>query len=332
MKVSLRKRSLAFAALLLIAFVCLGLIVPFTGSNLRRETSENAKDQAPMISGKDSIYRYGDWGSPIVVEDYKLIFFIIPKVGCSEWKRLFRRMKGLPDFAPDIDFQNTHSSPLHNPQLNGLSYLFQYDKFTVQEMMTSPEWTRAVFVREPKERVLSAFLNKFVVHKTYFRDRCCLSSLLHSQKDVELCLQKQDEKDFSYFLKRTLDCKNEHWAPMVDSIDEKWWPFVNFVGYLDNANADAKKLLRSVTDSSGVHAWKKYCETGWGHSGESEFLADDNASHATNAIDQLKTYYNQCNEEFVERVWGSDWEEPTFHFDKFKLYNEADPQCARFRF
>ena len=42
--------------------------------------------------------------------------------------------------------------------INGLKYLHQYSLEEAEEMLVSDEWTRAMFVRDPKERALSGYL------------------------------------------------------------------------------------------------------------------------------------------------------------------------------
>ena len=45
----------------------------------------------------------------------------------------------------------------HNAIKSGLNVLTDYRLEDANEMMTSENWTRAMFVRDPKERALSAF-------------------------------------------------------------------------------------------------------------------------------------------------------------------------------
>jgi Sulfotransferase family len=112
-----------------------------------------------LVQQGDSIYVLPEWdAAPIVLEQYKLVFFTIPKVGCTAWKQLFRRMMGYRDWKNE----NVHDMQPWNPESNGLKYLYHYDRVTASTMMTSPEWTRAIIVRDPKERFLSAYLDKIV--------------------------------------------------------------------------------------------------------------------------------------------------------------------------
>jgi hypothetical protein len=107
--------------------------------------------------------------SPIVLEDYKLIFFTIPKTGCTVFKQLFRRMMGYQDWPMDKD-----PNYPHNPQFNGLKYLYHYSSKRAAEILTSPDWTRAIFVRDPKDRLLSAYLDKALHgNGTFIKRKCC---------------------------------------------------------------------------------------------------------------------------------------------------------------
>ena len=151
--------------------------------------------------------------------EYNLIFFTIPKVASTEFKLLFHRMMGLPYDLP----ANGQVHTIQNPKENMLKTLDDYPLWKAQEMMNSPEWTKAVFLREPKERVLSAFLNKFVNDSSYFRNKCCRGNMLVEKHDRDKCESMINTKNFSYFLNRTQDCSDPHWEPQVYAIDDKWW-------------------------------------------------------------------------------------------------------------
>ncbi|GFH47128.1 hypothetical protein CTEN210_03603 [Chaetoceros tenuissimus] len=184
-------------------------------------------------------------------------------------------------------------------------------------MLTSDDWTRAVIVRDPKERVLSAFLDKFTRNKIEFERWCCRG---------EFCKQKQEEKDFHYFLHRTIDCcNNEHWAPQRRFIDEKWWSMMNFVGHMDTVTEDAHTLLSSVKHQvNGTTLWEYVGSNGWGPEGKSGFMVKDEAKHATNAHDHLREYYTPCLEMFVEKHWATEWQSEYFHFEPYRLFDESE--------
>jgi hypothetical protein len=92
-------------------------------------------------------------------------------------------MMGLPYDLP----ANGQVHTIQNPKENMLKTLDDYPLWKAQEMMNSPEWTKAVFLREPKERVLSAFLNKFVDDSSYFRNKCCRENMLAEKHNRDKC-------------------------------------------------------------------------------------------------------------------------------------------------
>ena len=182
-----------------------------------------------LLRPNDTIYQYGDWdGAPIVMERYRLLFFTIPKVSCTVWKQLFRRMAGFADWTAD-----DHPLP-HAPTRNGLTYLYDYNPATAQHFLTSPNWTRAVFVRNPHERLLSAYLDKARHNLGYLQQHCCgvgdsvLEQLLQCQntdnEDVHKANTETWEISFVDFLRHVVpQCPDKHWNSQADRIPEKYW-------------------------------------------------------------------------------------------------------------
>ncbi len=265
----------------------------------------------------DNIMKKANWGNPIVIPEYKLVFFTIPKVACTQWKLLFRKMLGFPDWDPAVKLVH-----LHSPLSNGLKYISDYTVKEAQEMLTSDEWTRAVFVREPKERIISAFLDKFV-NNSFLCDMCLPKGLPADSKKRLECRQEGKNKNFPRFLKRARQCSNLHFKPQADGIDAKWWPYMTFVGYMDTVASDTERLLRSIhSTSTGENAWDAYGKTGWGKNGIGAFMSKNEAPHSRNAHDKLREYFTTCTEAFVEKHWQSEWTHDTYHFDTFHLFED----------
>jgi hypothetical protein len=212
-------------------------------------------------------------------------------------------------------------------QHEGLKRLSEIPLEEPQEMMTSKEWTRAVFVSEPKERVLSAFLDKFVHnHKDYFDcpGGCCKT------RRVRMLLGPDGEcrsvPDFTYFLNKTKLCPAPHWTPQRDVLDEHWWPDVTFIGYAHLISSEAKRLLESVTSSKdNLTAWEKFGDTGWGENATQSFMSRPyNSPHTTDAKSKLLKYYSNCTELYVEEILSRrDFESPYFHFERIEMYHRS---------
>lgn len=273
----------------------------------------------PEIAEHDLIY---NTRSAFVIPEYKLIFFTFPKVACSEWKRMFMRINGNPNWCLIRGFN------AHDPQKNQIKLLKDYEPEIVTAMMTSPSWTKAAILREPKERVLSAFLDK-AVKEDYYVKHCC--SNLPDEKEKEKCIQ--NEKQFESFLYYVTTYPNEcfdvHWEPQIAKIDSKWWPFIDVIGYQDNLQEDAQKILKNLFSSrdkvKGRSAWERYGVTGWGASNECEnrthsFLEENSSSHKLDTGSHLLEWYTAKTEKIVEEKWAIEWSQERVKFKKVKLF------------
>jgi len=257
--------------------------------------------QKDLVQAGDYIYyrNEADWDSaPIVVESHKLVFFTVPKVGCTVWKQLFRRMEGHSDWqSQELDLFLPH-----DPKHNGLKYLYHYSLERASEIMTSPEWTRAIMVRDPKQRFLSAFLDKAVSndHK-HIIHRCCPD---------QNCVDKS--QDLPGFLRLCSVCSDQHWRAQNERVDYKFWPYMDAVGHVETAAADAKSLLQRIG------AWDEFGAKGWGQDGTLPiFGSKDSGSageHATYAEWQVWKWYTPEIERSVERFYQGDYDNPLFNF------------------
>ncbi len=221
---------------------------------------------------------------------------------------------------------------IHPREANGLTFLDQFSLEEAQYMMTSPEWTRAVFVRNPKPRILSAFLDKAVHGTDHFVENECVVYGDHlsvgntkvAKLHVDECIAKH--KNFDFFLHNitTHMNKNRHWRSINSAIDEKWWPWINFIGKMDYLHDDAEILLNAIkSDRDGMTAWQRAGATGWSGmerigvcNGAKAFLEQDNDDlHATHAKQKMQQYYTPELEKFVEEHYADDLNNTHFYFD-----------------
>ena len=285
------------------------------------DTNDKGGIQYDIVEENDYIYqeRVNDsWDSaPIVIESHKIIFFTIPKVGCTVWKQLFRRMNGADDYMS----QDEALYLPHNPSTNGLKYLYNYTKEEASIMMTSPEWTRAIMIRDPKKRFLSSYIDKAIENDSnHIRSRCCI--------DDEPCVSKASSS-LTGFLSLTQTCKDDHWRPQNDRVDEKYWPYMDNILHLENAQNDAKELLQKVG------AWDEYGSNGWGtiitkkKTGETRNRSifegnQDSGTHTRHSNDQVWKYYTPDSELSVETVYRDDYNNPLFHLTRGDCFTCVD--------
>ena len=242
--------------------------------NIKKKTFIKKVDIIPQhlayaarnIDWTDDIFKRQGWDNdPIVVEEFKLLFFTIPKNTCSEFKMLFRRMMGFSNWKTE----GALSIITHNPYKNGLKYLGSYSKAKQVEFMTSHNWTRAIFLRDPRERVLSAYIDKGLgavkedrfVAGGYVKKHCCglhFNKLQRRNVNARMrtrCLpltpfEKNNTIEsfpFSYFVKNFMgECRDPHWAPQHKRMKATNWNTINFIGHMDTLQEDAHNLLKKI--------------------------------------------------------------------------------------
>ena len=137
----------------------------------------------------------------ILVDDYhKILYCAIPKVACTNWKKVFVQ------FSPHVS--NSRVWKVHNSrfmQSMGLRYLNTYNKSEIYHRVKS--YFKFMFVRNPLERLLSAYKDKFTVYNKYtkhFRHKYAKKIIKRYRKDGAL----KDKLRFSEFVKYLIDLKD----------------------------------------------------------------------------------------------------------------------------
>lgn len=256
-----------------------------------------------LLKEQDSIYRLS-WMSPFVLEERRLLFFTIPKVACTVFKQLLRRMSGYPNWKK-------HNNDLpHRQQFNGLKLLKDYPLNVANEMLTNDTWTRAIFVRDPKERLLSAYLDKGI--KTNLINKWCCKDTLDCG-DISAT-------SFEGFLSIVPTCLNNHWEAQAHRMEPKFWFTINFVGHMETATADTHRLLNMIANNNEYDdddaLWVKFGASGWGINGtEHIFQYASTIRHGTGSSDKIAKYYGSADIESKAReILRMDYEHPLFNF------------------
>lgn len=236
-----------------------------------------------QIDRDDRVLHADLWdGSPIVIRRFKLIFFTTPKNSCEEFKKLFRRMEGFEDWKtswnmpPDLYFPDQPPTKLpHDPSINGLTYLYHLTLDEASTIINDKAWTKAIFVRDPLVRFLSAYIDKIVRHNSRYPHAEGISF----PEFVTLV-----ESGF----------RDVHWNPQCHLIDcPKWLPAMDFIGSFEEVATDTERLLRKIG------AWEEFGATGWGNGSHAIFQGTKNAVHASN-IDAVA--YNNYDDHLIQRV------------------------------
>lgn len=254
-----------------------------------------------LIDENNDVIYASTWDAPIVIERYKLLFFYTPKVACTGFKILFHRILG-------VDVSTWKFETIHRPKSNGLKYLFDYPPSIANRIIQDPTWTRAVFVRNPHEKLVSAFLEKGIASNfTFIRKSCCPAD--------RMCMKWPNQGFADFVALVALEgCYNGHWAPQSARIDSKYLQYINFVGNFETLEQDGKQLLQKIG------AWEEYGASGWGPNGSypifSQKATGISRSHATKARDNMNEYYTS-REVFdqITEYYKQDYENPVLNLE-----------------
>jgi len=190
---------------------------------------------------------------------HKLLLFGIPKVGITEWLKFLRFSYGAGDYQ---------AFPHHKRDRVYL-LLSSMTEAKAQELLMDPSWTKAVFFRNPAERILSAYLDKFVGEE-YGRRKLRLTEPAMRQHYHQLhvlnettgsislegfvdLMQAEREYDTNFPGTKYADWRgltwltDPHWKPQVMSSSlHTLLPHMDFVGSLSNVANHTRLLLERV--------------------------------------------------------------------------------------
>ncbi|XP_063425227.1 carbohydrate sulfotransferase 9-like [Mytilus trossulus] len=244
----------------------------FLDQNMKRDNILQQNRHVPRLTDKEiEQIKHVFENTPIVIQKYKLIFFWNEKSGCTYWKSLFHFIQGLK-------IENVHIS-------HHLSYLIQFNDKEVTEMMFDNSWTKAVFVREPRERILSCYLDKGF--DKYFMEYYF----------------KRMPKSFLDFLKLIKQFKGSHWEPQV-KVPRFLYKNMMIGKMSDIFNFTEQLLTKIGAWNETVNDWMN-----------SEKIKKRARLHATNAKDKLYQYYKDTKvQDIIFEMYANDYD--VFNFEK----------------
>jgi len=144
-----------------------------------------------------------------------------------------------------------------------------------QRIMSSDSWTRIIVFRDPAERLLSAYLNRIGTAEKSFEE------FIDSIGDIDSC--------------------DMHWiSQWTWNRNSKFFRHYNQHVDLANSYADAKRVLLPTG------CWKRFCASGWGSSGNLEFM-QDRGEHPTFANNKIPFFYTPELRARVETLYAQDY-------------------------
>ena len=332
----------------------------------KRPTSQQRNATSFHLRRSDSLYHHYNMSTtPIVLEQHKLLLFTCEKVGSTVLRQLARRMMNYSDY-------DYHGDGIpHVMGRNGLKYLHQFPIKEAENMLISEEWTRAMFVRDPKERVLSGFLmwrphrpSKKLLEAARRREIkdpvigakgkpgmlavCCQTAAAGDYNLEVLCMEhvhsfdgfldliedprtinelsianEKKSNPIKYWLRTSPSCPDKHWSPITHwRMEYKFYPLLNFIGHLETAAYDIKRLLHRISKT----AYAEYGASGWGLGrNESMFYSSSTILHSRDTSAKLKQFYNTPEvENRVEHIFKDDYENKFLELERVEIGKAAE--------
>ncbi|XP_060631188.2 carbohydrate sulfotransferase 9 [Anolis sagrei] len=183
-----------------------------------------------------------------VEEQHKLLYCEVPKAGCSNWKRVLMVLSGLAKSAANI----THDTVHYGKHLKKLD---SYDLKGIH--MRLKTYTKVIFVRDPMERLVSAFRDKFEHPNSYyhpvFGKAIIKKYRLNADKEA---LKTGSGVKFKEFIDYLLDSHrpvgmDTHW----EQINKLCYPCIisyDFIGKFETLEEDANYFLRLIGAPEGL--------------------------------------------------------------------------------
>ncbi|XP_068726248.1 carbohydrate sulfotransferase 11-like isoform X2 [Montipora capricornis] len=167
-----------------------------------------------------------------VNEKYKVLYCHIPKVACTQWNKVFLALRERPNV--DLGIHNRGNYKWLNK-----GYSDEEIKWRLQT------YFKFVFVREPFERLLSAYQDKFVETPDIYFMKKYATKIIENFKhytdrnsDNELTFKK-----FIYYITSIGFNNDRHWAT-YESLCLPCHIQYDFIGHFNDMQEEARYLLR----------------------------------------------------------------------------------------
>ena len=160
--------------------------------------------------------------------NYRFLYCPIPKIASSSFQSLISRLNSQNNVQKKVNY-------LYHCKYN-LS-LYNYKEREAVKILKDPSYFKFVFVRNPWERLLSAYLNKFIRKQNleFFVKEVVTN--VYRQKGLTVDWEKSITfQQFLEYLSKTRDEKlNEHWKPQYLFLRTTKF---DFIGKLENIEKD----------------------------------------------------------------------------------------------
>ena len=210
-------------------------------------------------SPTEELLEWNQWSELLHVPN--LLFCALPKNANSNWKQLLRRVQGIPDWNPNLNIATIGKASLllHHPSHNGLAIAGKWSvalkqgesPFDAADLLARMRGSlKAVIVRDPVTRFLSAYLDKCVDCHEW--SRCRTKKKASFEQVVRAHVHAHVDKWDVHFRPQAMSCGLSHVR-----YDE--------IGYFETFAESSERILRRA----GLY--ERFGASGWGANGQAAF-------------------------------------------------------------
>lgn len=231
----------------------------------------------------------------IIVDDtHRIMYCYVPKVACSNWKRIFLHMTGMFDYLRP---EHLKHNDVHFTYRSKLNILSDYSTRSIYERLFS--YKKFLFVRHPLERLLSAYRDKLagvgfedptyqnvasIIYEKYHQNQT-----LGSQANITV---KRGDVSFVDFVKYLVEddnigrgVYNEHWERQIRLCNPCVIDY-DYIGKYETLEEDANWIL-AQTGLSQKYSFPK----------RSSFYNN------TKTIQTVSDYYSKVPAIYTRKLW-----------------------------
>ncbi|XP_053262337.1 carbohydrate sulfotransferase 11 isoform X1 [Podarcis muralis] len=212
---------------------------------IRRDQVTDTCRANSMSSRKRRVLTPNDLKHLVVDEDHELIYCYVPKVACTNWKRVMMVLNGRGKYSDPMEIPANEAHVSSN-----LKTLNQYSIPEINHRLKN--YMKFLFVREPFERLVSAYRNKFTQkYNTSFHKRYGTKIVKRQRKNAtQEALHKGDDVKFEEFVAYLIDPHtqreepfNEHWQT-VYSLCHPCHIHYDLIGKYETLEEDSNYILQ----------------------------------------------------------------------------------------
>ncbi|XP_014913789.1 carbohydrate sulfotransferase 14 [Poecilia latipinna] len=181
----------------------------------------------------------------LVNDEYRFLYCYVPKVACSNWKRVLKVLSGALE-SVDVNIKMDHRSDL--------KFLSSLKPEEIRYRLK--HYFKFMFVREPMERLLSAYRNKFGEIESYQKKYGAEIVKRYRKGRAKDASVTGDDVTFGEFVRYLLDedveRMNEHWMPIYN-LCQPCAVSYNFIGSYEQLGRDSEYVLQRIGAPPFVH-------------------------------------------------------------------------------